>query len=257
MSKYFSPNSTTFENFQTLADLNSTLSAACQPYGPISIKANKYKGVLNNQLDLPMLFSGTISQSMSIKILGFKGLDLNLLPQLGAYLANSAQQNSEISCMTYSLSSVDLYMNGDPVVMSTDGGHSCDESQLIEIFNKTPVSTSIYTWAANNTIFTNLIQSRGPLCPLAIKNAKMTSMQVSGGQPIKFFSEKSRFELNTNISELFLNFVAIEKLDNTILHSQVFSQLEKFSLNGALKRIAVDVFKGMYLNPPSILFFTV
>jgi hypothetical protein len=184
-----------------------------------------------------------------LNLCGFTGLDLNLA--LESHLApvfatsNWTQASYEIS-VGFIASSVDLYMNGAPIRMSSDGGHTCDETQLATIFNSTKINFSVFSWTGGPLLLHNVKQSRGPFCALAMRKAKMQSMNVYG-PPLKFYSSTSNFDMNeTNIIGLELCFSAIELLDDTILHPQVFSSLGNFELSGcSLRRIKTDVFKKM------------
>jgi hypothetical protein len=203
------------ENFTSLTELNSLLlssTAVCQDLfsifsnfnGEVTVhfRANKYKGLLNDQLDMNRFFKNFIPasvSSVSLNLWGFTGIDLNLT--LGSQLLNNivrhnwSQTGYLFNGYQYIGSSVDLYMNGAPIVMSSDGGHTCDETELAGIVNNTRMNFSVFSWSAQQIVLRNVKQSRGPLCALAFKNTNITQMLVYTS-PVIFFSTISNVDMN-------------------------------------------------------------
>jgi hypothetical protein len=257
------------ENFTSLAELNSLLPAVssasdCQDlfnatiistnhfdfYTPtVYLKANKYKGLVNDQLDLNRFLSAVFpvqaAESRVLNFCGFTGLDLNV-----GLESPMASVNASIG---YLASSVDLFMNGVPIEMSTDGGRTCDETQLAAILNNTKMNFSVFSWTPRGLLFHNIKQPRGPLCPLAFKDVNIQILKVYGS-PLTFFPSLSNSVMSgTVITNLELANMAIEKLDATIIHPQVFFSLRMFTMTDCtLRHIQLDVFK----NKPSLQFIT-
>jgi hypothetical protein len=149
------------ENFTSLAELNSLLppvwaTTVCQDffedgisenndysgYSEINLKANEYKSLVNERLDMYRFLSSVfLSQFMAMNFCGFTGLDLNLTIQryTSPFPADNLTQTPYNLRVGYIASSVDLYMNGTPIVMSTDGARTCDETQLAKILNNTNI----------------------------------------------------------------------------------------------------------------------
>jgi hypothetical protein len=209
----------------------------------IFLKASAHKSLVNDQLDtnrfLSSIFPAQGVQDVLLNFCGFTGLDLNLTLQ--SELSPAYQLNIE-----YTASSMDLYMNGASVEMSTDGGRTCDETQLTAIFNNTKMNFSVFSWTTNAELIIQYIkQSRGPLCALAFKNAKIICLSVYG-PPLKFFSTASNF----NLSEIYiysfqLSDSVIEQLDATIIHPQVFTALGDFRMYGcSVRHIQFDLFRN-------------
>jgi hypothetical protein len=87
----------------------------------------------------------------------------------------------------------------------------------------------------------------GPLCALAFKNVYLQSLYVQG-PALKFFPTSSQVDMSgTIINKQALSTMAIEQLDATILHPQVFSSITSFYINNCLiRRIQTDLFKNMH-----------
>jgi hypothetical protein len=246
------------ENFTSLAELNILLpppwnATICLDLFDFNIitdvnnaevvylKANEYKGLVNDQLDMNRFFSSAFptqyQQNVFVNLIGFNGLDLNL----------TFQNLLVVPCnIEYIGSSIDLYMNGVPIVMSSDGGRTCDETQLAAIFKNNKMNFSVFNWKAQVLTLFNIKQSHGALCALAFKNVNLESLTVIARLP-KFFSSKSNVDMSgTSIYNLVLSEIVIEQLDLTVLHPQVFASLFMLSIYGcSIRHIQPDLFKNL------------
>jgi hypothetical protein len=266
------------ENFTSLAELNSTLpplssATACQDlfntsilnYRPgsfiidsasVNFKANAYKGIINDQFSithfLTSIFPTQGVHNVLLNFCGFSGLDLNLTlvsQQAPSFAISNWTQASYEMDIGYIASSVDLYMNGTPIVMSSDGGRTCDETHLAAIIKTTKMNLSVFrwvSWAGGQLVLKNVKQQRGPLCALAFKNVKLQVL-IFKGSLVKFFPTTSNTDMSgTNILNLDMYDLAIEKLDATVLHPQVFSSVTSLTLyRCSLRHIQLDLFKNM------------
>jgi hypothetical protein len=262
------------ENFTSLFELNSLIppltdAAVCQNIfndtiiynrtkssppdtATVYLKANAYKSLVNDQLDMNRFLSSILPtqdvNDVLVYLCGFTGIDLNITfgSQLAPLFAtNNWTEAQYFLSIGYISSAVDLYMNGAAIVMSSDRGRSCDETQLAKIFNKTKMNFSVFSWAEGLYI-RNVKQPHGPLCALVFKNTNLMFLNVHG-IPLKFVSTQSEYDLSgTNIFDLELQYIAIEQLDATIIHPQVFSSLTKLTfISCSIRRIQPDLFINM------------
>jgi hypothetical protein len=257
------------ENFTSLVDLNFALfdDSPCPGYfgpavstGPInvhsiSLKANNYKGPINDRFDYQRFIQTTFphTQSFSLTLLGFDGIDFNFTNSNYSYKTKWNDLN-----LFMKFAKFDFYLNGKRWEMSSGGGVACDETELINIFNKTNYGIfGSFTRLAMLSISFEFHSSNSDFkqwCPLVLKNANIDLLYMDQ-KPIRFYGRNFSHSISSVRSVSFLNFVA-DNLDKEILHPQVYSHLNSLAIDGNLKKIETEVFKEMkHLTNIYLLFY--
>jgi hypothetical protein len=241
------------ENFTSLIELSSALfdNSSCPGYFEslfdgisiiitINIKANNYKGPLNDRFDyqrfIQTMFS-KVKREFLLNFYGFGGIDLNFTTNY------SYSANVNPLYLTFTSAKFDFYSNGTLVEMSSDGGTSCDDKELIKIIDKAKYGIfgqlsllSInFELKSHNSYFKKW-------CPLIFKNAHIGELQIVA-KPIRFYTGNSSY--NISIQSVSFNTLVVGNFDKEILPPQVFSGIKALIITGSLKRIQTDVFKEM------------
>jgi hypothetical protein len=225
------------ENFTSLIELNSALfdNSSCQNYFQpdysdgeyfitIYIKANKYKGPINDHFDWQRFISKKGSGSLGLNFYGFDGFDVNFTST-----NFSKTTNWKSLSFSFTFAKFDFYLNGTPWEISSDGGSTCDETKLIKIVNKAKygifgVLNSLYLifeHQARNSDFKKW-------CPLVFNNTYIDYLNLKS-KPIRFY--KGNFTYSNIKSATFENLL-VDSLDKEILNPQVYSRLNNITING-------------------------
>jgi hypothetical protein len=236
-------NSSCPEYFKTLADNNGT---SCDIYIiTFIIKANNYKGPINDRFDYQRFIQSTFIQTTSVNITvslrfdSFDGIDLNFTLTNRTYTNNETPVNFE-----FAFAKFDFYLNGKPWEMSSDGGKTCDETELLKIIYKYKYGIfGLLEYVTFNFEFQSRNYNYKKWCPLVFENAAISDLNIEA-KPIRFFSGNSFINKSSFQSVTFYNLVA-DNLDKEILNPQVYSLLKKLTITGAVRKIETDVFKEM------------
>jgi hypothetical protein len=233
------------ENFTSLIELNASLfdKTSCSRYFKsalylgtngsvnIKIKANNYKGPLNDRFDYIRFIQTTFSQiNLSIFLLsfyGFDGIDFNF-----SLTNNSYSLNGIPFYLHYTFAKFDFYLNGQLYDMSLDGDTICEETELIEIIDK--AKYGVFGESSYLSIAFELKSLNSDFkkwCPLIFKNTNLDSLTVKL-KPIRFYTGNSNYNLSS-ISKLIFNNLAADNLDKEILHPQVFSLVSEIWITGS------------------------
>jgi hypothetical protein len=235
------------ENFTNLVELNSTLLAidsSCYNYfhlnsslfnNGIFIKANKYRGPLNDRFNYELFLKQVFPQMPDIDLafLGFNGLDFNFSSVFKSHPLIKPKRLS----FYFVFPEFNFYANGESVVMNS----SCDESELVKSLNK-----GIFSAASSLTV--NL-ESKSPdssftkWCPMIFKNVKLDTISTIG-KPLRF-SQESDAQSDVEIYDANFENLVVNYLDGDILNSQTYSKVNYFYIGGTVKNIQKDVFKEL------------
>jgi hypothetical protein len=252
-SKYCTPGGWC-ENFTSLIELNSALQdkSLCVGYFEtddnncncsisINIKANNYKGPLNDRFDyqtfIQTIFPLPRGQVFNLNFYGFNGIDFNFT------IAKYFTSNITV-IFSFTFTKFDFYLNGNLWEMNSNEHSSCNDTQLINIFNETKyglfgLSTSLYINFELHSPNSNFKK----WCPLIFKNSNTVLLQING-KPIRFYTGNSSYN-QSNIQTLYFNNLVVDNLDKEILHPQVYSSLNQIWITGSVKKIETDVFKEL------------
>jgi hypothetical protein len=251
-SKYCTPRGWC-ENFTSLVELNSSLfdKSSCPEYFQpaedngnltinIHIKANSYTGPINDCFDWQRFIQTILpKQSLILSFYGFNGVDFN-----STFTNFSHSTSGNLLDFHFTFAKFDFYLNGKPWEMSSDGGSTCDETELIKIIDKYKYGIfGELDYLSINFEFLSHNSNFKKWCLLIFKNANIDELHFKG-KPIRFFTGNSTY----NISGIqYVNFenLVVDNLDKEILHPQVYSLLNDLSITGAVKKIETDVFKEM------------
>jgi hypothetical protein len=230
-------NNVTCSNFSNIGVLDKSIQDsvktdvdrhACDSYistDGLKITLNAYsckeQPLLNDQLDLYSLFLAFKSpDDFWLTFLNFRGIDLNAtaVPSRN-YKSLERLRNIRMDIdLEVRRAGIGLYYNGDLIKMSSDGGRTCDETQLLEIF-KTSNST-IFSLKASLSL-SNMKYPR-KWCPLAFNQAHIHKLGIRF-QPIRFFQENtlSSADFDCDITYLLIDSMVIEHLNREVLHASI------------------------------------
>jgi hypothetical protein len=174
-----------------------------------------------------------------ISFTGFAGLDLNATRQdHSAYLATFS---STILNFGYSRS-FDLFFNGEPVKMSSDGGETCDESHLRSIFNnKTERSlfSLAYDWSYS-------LRVPRRWCASTFSNTETIEGLTVEGPMIRSYPQNTTSAFNCTVQSLLIRHLTIEVFNRKVLHPQVFAQTETMRIEYSLiGKLELNLFKDL------------
>jgi hypothetical protein len=147
--------------------------------------------------------------------------------------------------VNFTFTQFDFYLNGKPWKTSLDADETCDENELITIFDtyeygifhEITALTINYQFQSPNSNFKNW-------CPLIFKNANLDRLVIQG-KPVRFFTGNSSYNINSRIQEVHFNNIVTDYFDKEMLHPQVFSLSDSVFIIGSLKKIETDVFKEL------------
>jgi hypothetical protein len=231
-------------------DLCDTYFYSTQTIVSIELAANYRIPALGNQLDLNSLFSQikgsnvTTPLDFTFNLLFFKGLDLNMTIPEDNYRHLFDAWSDSINSMFFGFAPFELYFNGELLKMSSDGGQTCDETQLVEIFKQ----TNHNFFGLSSSLFLHQLRFTRKWCASVFRNLYLSLLLVEG-QPIRFYSENSTLfnasNINCVIRSLELNQTIIENFNKEILHPQLYGRLQTLSVSGAIGKIQTDIFKDL------------
>jgi hypothetical protein len=116
---------------------------------------------------------------------GFTGFDFNAsLP------SNKFEYLSEWEDLYFDLAgSFGLYFNGELIKMSSDGGKTCNETDLLNMFNRRNKSSGFFSFSPTNLMFGNS-ETRVPTkwCASSFKNVNIQKLHVTTNS-FRFFSK--------------------------------------------------------------------
>jgi hypothetical protein len=238
------------ENFTSLNELNSTLlgiNSSCEHYfnlesdlisNVILLKANKYKGPLNDrfnyELFLTHVFPNMSDNTINIAFLGFHGLDFNFS---SVYKSHRLIDPKQLG-FYFVFPEFDFYLNGEKVEMSSP----CNESESVKISNY-----GIFSAASSLTLnfeYKSPDSSFKNWCPFLFKNASLNTI-LTIGKPLKFNQGTVAQSDNNNIMSVEFDYFVVEYLNNEILSSQTYSNVKNFFIRGSIKNVQMDVFKEL------------
>jgi hypothetical protein len=159
--------------------------------------------------------------------------------------------NSPVVILVFTFAKFDFFLNGKTSEMSSDGGSTCDETQLIKVLDN--YKYGIFGELENLYINFEYRSSNSNFqkwCPLIFKNINIQTHFLSS-KPIRFFRENSSHNINSRIKFLQFNSLVVDNFDKEILHPQVYSSVISITIIGSVKKIETDVFKDL-INLKSI-----
>jgi hypothetical protein len=129
--------------------------------------------------------------------------------------------------------------------MSSDGGVTCNEAELIKIIDKAKYGIfGAYDLFTINFEFQSPNSNFKKWCPLIFKNARINDLQILA-KPIRFYRENSSHNISNKIFSVDFDSLLIDNFDKEILHPQVYSSLNSISISGSVKKIETEVFKEL------------
>ncbi len=244
------------KNFTSLSDFQRSIQAAiadtqrpCDRYfgqedNAVEIQANAYRVPLNDQLDVYSFVSRFIEPTLyfSLMLTWFTGIDLNATLPSTNFTSMNKWQALAWEMRFEGPKPLDLYFNSELVEMSSDGGRTCDETQLLEIYKQT--SVTFFSLKQTYLLFVVMSFPR-KWCASTFKNVTLKTLMVYG-QPVRFFSRNTSSLFDCSISNLKITKATIEHLDREVLHPQVFGRTVSISVHSSsIRKIEPDVLKDL------------
>jgi hypothetical protein len=124
--------------------------------------------------------------------------------------------------------------------MSSDGGRTCDESELINIFKK----TNSTFFSLSDTLEFNFMRFSRKWCANSFSNVNLLHLKIFE-QMIRFFPANITSTFSCYIASLEYYFTTMEFLNKELLHPQVFGQTQLISVVGSIGKVELDVFKDL------------